>query len=307
MLTTIKPLTTAAELDAKYARLQEILRELGAVVVAFSGGVDSALLLKVAHDVLGERAVAAIALSETIPASEVDAAKELARGIGARLIPVYTEEMLNAAFRTNDANRCYHCKTELFTKLRPLADSLGIPHLVYGVNADDVGDYRPGQTAAGEWDVRGPLLDAGLNKAEIRQLSRRLGLPTWNKPAMACLSSRIPHGQSITPEAIRQIEQAEAFIRSFGVYDLRVRSHDKTARIEVGLDDLPRLIQPDVRAQVTAKLHELGYRYVTLDLDGFRSGSTNAVNNPASYTGHMQRRPVADNGSSIARSGMLGD
>jgi uncharacterized protein len=279
---TIKAPTPASELDVKHRRLVAILRELGSVLVAFSGGVDSALLLKVAYDTLGDRAVGAIAISETIPSEEVQAADELARQIGVRLIKVHTEEMLNAAFRTNDANRCYHCKTELFTKLRPLADSLGIPHLVYGVNADDVGDYRPGQRAAAEWEAKGPLLDAGLHKLEIRQLSRRLGLPTWNKPAMACLSSRIPHGQAITVEAIRMVEEAERFIRTFGVHDLRVRSHDKIARIEVDAESLPLLVQPEVRAQISARLHELGYRYVTLDLDGFRSGSTNAINNPAS-------------------------
>ena len=281
MLTTIKPLARPGDLEQKYRRLQEVLAGLGSVVVAFSGGVDSALLLKVAYDVLGDRAVGAIALSETIPADEVRAAEEIAAQIGVRLIKVQTEEMLNAAFRTNDANRCYHCKTELFTKLRPLADSLGLRHLAYGVNADDVGDHRPGQVAAGEWEVQGPVLDAGLTKLEIRQLSRRLGLPTWNKPAMACLSSRIPHGQAITVEAIRMVEEAERFIRSFGVHDLRVRSHDKIARIEVEPASLPLLAQPEVRAQISARLHELGYRYVTLDLDGFRSGSTNAINNPA--------------------------
>jgi uncharacterized protein len=243
--------------------------------VAFSGGADSALLLKVAHDVLGEQAIGAIAVSETIPADEVADALALAAEIGVRLEQVHTEEMLNASFRANAEDRCYHCKDELFTKLAPLAQSLGLQWLAYGVNVDDLGDFRPGQRAAAEWGARGPLQEAGLTKPEIRALSRKLGLRTWNKPAMACLSSRIPHGTPIDVAAIRRVEAAERCLRQEGFGQLRVRTHDAIARIEVPLEDLPRLMEPGLRARVTARLHELGYRFVTVDLDGFRSGSMN--------------------------------
>jgi len=274
---TIRPFSPSETLAAKHVALSTSLSALGSVLVAFSGGADSALLLKVAHDVLGDRAVAAIAVSPSLPDDELAGAVAVAESIGVTLHRVETAEMLNAAYRRNDADRCYHCKDELFTVLKPLADRLSLAHVVYGLNADDVvSDDRPGQRAALEWGVEGPLAAADLHKDEVRALSRRLGLATWNKPAMACLASRIPHGQEVTMEALSMVEEAERFIRSFGVRDLRVRSHEQTARIEVDAESLPLLVDPVVRARITARLHELGYRYVTLDLDGFRSGSTNA-------------------------------
>jgi uncharacterized protein len=277
-MTSLISLTTdPKQLDQKYDSLRAILNEMGSVLVAFSGGADSALVLKVAHEVLDTRAAGAIAVSETIPTDEVNDARALAEEIGVTLHTVFTEEMLNASFRANETDRCYYCKDELFTKLSPLADSLGLTWLAYGANMDDLGDHRPGSKAAAEWKVRAPLQEAGLSKPEIRALSRRLGLRTWNKPAMACLSSRIPHGTPIDVAAIRRIEEAERCLRHEGFTQLRVRSHDTIARLEVPLEDLPRLLEPELRARVTARLHELGYRFVTVDLDGFRSGSMNPV------------------------------
>ena len=277
MASTLALIGNTADVQRKHARLVRILREMGSVLVAFSGGADSALLLRVAYDTLGDQAQGAIAVSETIPREEVEDAGALAGEIGVRLHTVATEEMLSASFRANADDRCYHCKDELFTKLTPLAAELGLRWLAYGVNVDDLGDFRPGQRAAAEWRVRGPLQEAELTKPEIRILSRQLGLRTWNKPAMACLSSRIPHGTPIDVATIRRVEEAERCLRRAGFTQLRVRVHDETARIEVPLDDLSRMLEPEVRSQVSARFHELGFRYVTLDLDGFRSGSLNPV------------------------------
>lgn len=276
MISPISLHRNTAELEAKRARLEDSLRDLGSAIVAYSGGADSALLLRVAYDVLGPRAVGAIALSESIPADEVAAAVRVAeQEIGVTLYKLQTHEMERPEYRRNDADRCYYCKTELFDVLEPLAVQLGIDHILYGANHDDLGDHRPGQRAARERGVHGPLLDAGFTKAEVRLLSRQLGLSTWNKPAMACLSSRIPHGTPITRAALSMVEQAEACLHSLGLPQVRVRTYGTTARIEAPQSDLLTLVQPQVRAQVVQKLHEIGYDFITLDLEGFRSGSMN--------------------------------
>lgn len=265
----------ADTLGGKQARLEAILRDLGGVVVAFSGGVDSAYLLAAAFDVLGDRCVAATAVSPSLARDELAAAERIAAALGARHVRVDTQEFEDARYLRNDVNRCYFCKHALFTELAPLAGELGLPAVVYGANADDRGDYRPGRRAAREFGVWSPLDEAGLSKADIRALSHEAGLPTWDEPASACLSSRIPYYSEVTNEKLRAIEQAEEALRGLGFRVVRVRHHDTVARIELGRDEMPRALEPPTAAAIDRELRALGFRYVTLDLGGYRLGSLN--------------------------------
>ena len=266
------------DVNDKYLRLQSILRDLGSVVIGYSGGVDSTLLLKVAVDVLGDRAVAVIGRSETYPTREYEEAVALARRFGARFEEVRTEETDNLKFRENPADRCYYCKTELFGKLGGIAARLGIPWVADGTITDDLGDFRPGMKAKAEKNVRSPLLEAGMSKADVREVSRALDLPTWDKGSFACLSSRFPYGTAISREALARIDAAETLFRDLGFRSFRVRYHDQnTARIEVGPGEIPRLLDESLRTRIVTHLRQLGFVYITLDLQGYRTGSMNEV------------------------------
>lgn len=294
-----------------------MLESYGSCLVAYSGGVDSVFLAHVAHDVLGAKSLAAIADSPSLPRRELDEALAIAERFDFPVRVVRTHEFDNSNYLANPNNRCYFCKHELFTELAPLATTEGFAVLAYGENASDVGDYRPGAQAAAQFQVRAPLKDAGLTKTDIRELSAQLGLPTADKPQMACLSSRIPYGEPVTPQKLRMIEQAEGLLRDLGFYDVRVRHHElgsssrlqvagsspgidfakpatrdmkpatvlHLARIEVGSDEMPKFLRDGASAKVAAALKQIGYAHVTLDLQGYRRGSTNEILNSSRAMG----------------------
>jgi len=292
----------ASSLDEKLERLEEILGSMGGtVLIGYSGGVDSAMLAVAAHRVLGKRAIAVTADSESYADGELERAVEIVEQFGIPHEVVHTREIDNPDYASNPINRCYFCKSELFIHMGKLAEKHQATAILYGQNADDVGDFRPGATAAHEYGVRAPLMEAGMSKDDVRQLAKRWGVPVWNRPAMACLSSRFPYGTAVTSEGLRQVDRAERFIKDLICEQLRVRHHDQVARIELPADELTSLVADVARRRLIAdKLSSLGYRRVTLDVIGFRSGSMNEA------LGSGEDAPVPDAATVFTQMGLEG-